>query len=114
MGILSWIIFGLIAGILAKWIMPGEDGGGFIMTIILGIIGALVGGYISTFFGMGRVDGFNLGSFVVASNRLTGCSVYLSEVKKLVPETKKPVLEIKQLAPAAVSGNDLTSQTVIN
>lgn len=43
MGILSWIIFGLIAGILAKWIMPGEDGGGFIMTIILGIIGALVG-----------------------------------------------------------------------
>lgn len=40
MGILSWIIFGLIAGILAKWIMPGKDGGGFIVTIILGIIGA--------------------------------------------------------------------------
>ena len=36
MGILSWIIFGLIAGILAKWIMPGKDGGGFIVTIILG------------------------------------------------------------------------------
>lgn len=66
MGIISWIIFGLIAGILAKWIMPGKDGGGFIMTIILGIIGAVVGGWISTFFGMGRVDGFNLGSFVVA------------------------------------------------
>ena len=43
MGILSWIIFGLIAGILAKWIMPGKDGGGFIVTIILGIIGAVVG-----------------------------------------------------------------------
>ncbi len=40
MGILSWIIFGLIAGILAKWIMPGKDGGGFIVTVILGIIGA--------------------------------------------------------------------------
>ncbi len=37
MGILSWIIFGLIAGILAKWIMPGKDGGGFFMTILLGI-----------------------------------------------------------------------------
>ena len=37
MGTLSWIIFGLIAGILAKWIMPGKDGGGFIVTIILGI-----------------------------------------------------------------------------
>ncbi len=41
MGILSWIIFGLIAGILAKWIMPGKDGGGFFMTIILGIVGAM-------------------------------------------------------------------------
>ncbi|NDL62988.1 GlsB/YeaQ/YmgE family stress response membrane protein [Acerihabitans arboris] len=66
MGILSWIIFGLIAGIIAKFLMPGRDGGGFIITIILGIVGAVVGGYISTFFGYGRVDGFNFGSFVVA------------------------------------------------
>jgi len=66
MGILSWIIFGLIAGILAKWIMPGKDGGGFILTVVLGVVGAVVGGYISTFFGFGRVDGFNFGSFIVA------------------------------------------------
>ncbi|VTO24208.1 transglycosylase [Klebsiella variicola] len=58
--------FGLIAGILAKWIMPGKDGGGFIVTVILGIIGAVVGGWISTLFGFGKVDGFNFGSFVVA------------------------------------------------
>lgn len=58
--------FGLIAGILAKWIMPGKDGGGFFMTIILGVVGAVVGGWISTFFGFGKVDGFNFGSFVVA------------------------------------------------
>ena len=63
MGILSWIIFGLIAGILAKWIMPGKDGGGFFMTILLGIVGAVVGGWM---FGFGKVDGFNFGSFVVA------------------------------------------------
>lgn len=55
MGILSWIIFGLIAGILAKWIMPGKDGGGFIVTVILGIIGAVVGGWISTLFGFGKI-----------------------------------------------------------
>ncbi|MDW4627440.1 hypothetical protein NQ258_23580, partial [Escherichia coli] len=55
MGILSWIIFGLIAGILAKWIMPGKDGGGFFMTILLGIVGAVVGGWISTLFGFGKV-----------------------------------------------------------
>lgn len=66
MGIISWIIFGLIAGIVAKWIMPGGFGGGLIITSILGIIGAVVGGYISTYFGMGKVDGFNLGSFAVA------------------------------------------------
>lgn len=80
MGILSWIIFGLIAGVLAKWIMPGEDGGGFIMTIILGVVGALVGGYISTFFGMGKVDGFNFGSFVVA---VIGSLVVLFVYRKL-------------------------------
>ncbi|EEQ8052200.1 GlsB/YeaQ/YmgE family stress response membrane protein [Escherichia coli] len=67
MGILSWIIFGLIAGILAKWIMPGKDGGGFFMTILLGIVGAVVGGWISTLFGFGKVDGFNFGSFVVGA-----------------------------------------------
>lgn len=66
MGILSWIVFGLIAGIIAKWIMPGKESAGIIVTIILGIVGAVVGGYISTFFGFGKVDGFNFGSFVVA------------------------------------------------
>jgi uncharacterized membrane protein YeaQ/YmgE (transglycosylase-associated protein family) len=46
MGILSWIVLGLVAGILAKWIMPGRDGGGFILTVLLGIVGAFVGGWI--------------------------------------------------------------------
>lgn len=44
----------------------GKDGGGFFMTILLGIVGAVVGGWISTLFGFGKVDGFNFGSFVVA------------------------------------------------
>ncbi|MCD1125743.1 GlsB/YeaQ/YmgE family stress response membrane protein [Jinshanibacter sp. LJY008] len=66
MGFIVWIVLGLIVGILAKWIMPGKDGGGFIVTVILGIVGALVGGYISSFFGFGSVDGFNIGSLVIA------------------------------------------------
>ncbi|AWH87531.1 GlsB/YeaQ/YmgE family stress response membrane protein [Limnobaculum parvum] len=65
-GFILWIVLGLVVGILAKWIMPGKDGGGFIVTVILGIIGALVGGYISSFFGLGSVDGFNIGSLVIA------------------------------------------------
>ncbi|MEM1135286.1 MAG: GlsB/YeaQ/YmgE family stress response membrane protein [Bacteroidota bacterium] len=66
MGILSWIIFGLIAGALAKWIMPGKDPGGFIVTILIGIAGAIVGGYIGTMLGFGDVSGFNIRSFLVA------------------------------------------------
>lgn len=66
MGIISWVVLGLIVGILAKWIMPGKDGGGFIMTTILGVIGALVGGFISSRLGMGTVDGFNIGSLTIA------------------------------------------------
>jgi len=66
MGILSWIVFGLIAGLIAKLIMPGNDPGGFIITILLGIVGAVVGGFIANGLGYGGVDGFNFGSFVVA------------------------------------------------
>ncbi len=66
MGIFSWIIFGLIAGVLAKWIMPGKDPGGFIVTILIGIAGAVVGGYIGTLLGFGDVTGFNFRSFFVA------------------------------------------------
>lgn len=66
MGILSWIVFGLIAGFLAKWIMPGKDGGGFIMTTILGVAGAFVGGFIGSLFGLGSVGSFSFGSFITA------------------------------------------------
>ena len=67
MGILSWIVFGLIAGIIAKLIMPGRDGGGFILNCVLGIVGAVVGGWLATFLGVGgSVTGFNLPSFLVA------------------------------------------------
>ena len=67
MGIIAWIIFGLIAGIIAKLIMPGRDGGGFFLTCILGIVGAVVGGWLATMFGIGgSISGFNLHSFLVA------------------------------------------------
>ena len=46
LAILGWIVFGLIAGIIAKAIMPGKDPGGAIITILLGIVGAVIGGFI--------------------------------------------------------------------
>ena len=67
MRINAWIVFGLIAGVIAKLIMPGRDGGGFILTCILGIVGAVVGGWLATMFGIGgTISGFNLHSFLVA------------------------------------------------
>ncbi len=66
MGALSWIILGLVVGALAKWIMPGRDPGGVIITILLGIGGAFVGGFIGSLLGLGSVTGFNLGSLVLA------------------------------------------------
>lgn len=66
MGWIAWIIFGLIAGLIAKFLMPGRDPGGFIVTIIIGILGAVLGGFIGTQLGLGAVTGFDLGSFALA------------------------------------------------
>lgn len=56
MGVLGWILFGLIVGIVGKFLMPGRDPGGFIVTILLGIAGAVIGGYIGRALGMYRED----------------------------------------------------------
>jgi len=66
MGIISWIVFGLVAGIMAKFLMPGDDPGGFLKTTVVGVVGALVGGFIATRIGFGDVTGFNLRSFAIA------------------------------------------------
>jgi uncharacterized membrane protein YeaQ/YmgE (transglycosylase-associated protein family) len=74
MGIISWIILGLIVGALAKWIMPGEDPGGIIITIVIGIVGALIGGFLSSLVGLSTVTGLNLWSIIIA---LVGALVLL-------------------------------------
>jgi uncharacterized membrane protein YeaQ/YmgE (transglycosylase-associated protein family) len=66
MGVISWIIFGFIAGAIAKILHPGRDPGGCLLTSLLGIGGAFVGGYIGTRVGWGRVTGFDLRSFGLA------------------------------------------------
>ena len=50
--IIGWIIFGLIAGLLARWLMPGKDPGGCIVTVLLGIAGAVVGGFVARLLGL--------------------------------------------------------------
>jgi len=67
MGLAFWILFGLIAGGLAKFIMPGKDPGGCLGTIVIGIAGSLLGGFLGTeVFDFGRVTGFDVRSFAIA------------------------------------------------
>ncbi|HEV8400564.1 MAG TPA: GlsB/YeaQ/YmgE family stress response membrane protein [Gemmatimonadales bacterium] len=66
MGIATWIVLGLVAGVLAKILMPGRDPGGIIVTIVLGVLGALVGGFIGTKLGFGNISGFDLRSIAIA------------------------------------------------
>ena len=67
MSIISWIVFGLIAGIIAKLVMPGRDPGGCIVTMLIGIAGAFVGGFLYTLLTGRQFDTqFDLGSFFVA------------------------------------------------
>ncbi len=65
MGLLSWIILGLIAGVLASLLVGG--GGGIIIDIVLGMVGAVVGGFIASALGMGDVTGINVSSIVIAT-----------------------------------------------
>ncbi|MEM9623095.1 MAG: GlsB/YeaQ/YmgE family stress response membrane protein [Pseudomonadota bacterium] len=67
MGILTWLILGLVVGALAKFIMPGKDPGGIFVTILIGIAGAFVGGYLGSLLGLGDVTGFNLASVGLAT-----------------------------------------------
>lgn len=81
MGILTWIILGLVAGILAKFLLPGRDPGGLIVTILIGIAGAVVGGWIGTkFLDVGSVTGFDLRSVGIA----TGGAVVLLMIYRMI------------------------------
>jgi uncharacterized membrane protein YeaQ/YmgE (transglycosylase-associated protein family) len=67
MGIGSWILLGLVAGVLAKWLMPGEVRGGIVLTILLGIGGALLGGFIAShLLEWGDISGFDWRSLGLA------------------------------------------------
>ncbi|HEV7957391.1 MAG TPA: GlsB/YeaQ/YmgE family stress response membrane protein [Marisediminicola sp.] len=67
MGIIGWIVLGLIAGAIAKAVLPGRQGGGWLMTLLLGVVGALVGGFIgSAIFGIGLEEFWSIQTWLVA------------------------------------------------
>jgi len=78
MGIILWIIFGALVGWIASMIMGTNEDQGAILNIVVGIIGALLGGLVANMLGMEGVTGFNLGSFLVA---LVGAIILLGIVR---------------------------------
>ena len=67
MGILAWIVVGFIGGALAKLLMPGKDPGGIVITILLGIAGAVLGGFVAVALNISNgVDDFDIGSIVLS------------------------------------------------
>jgi uncharacterized membrane protein YeaQ/YmgE (transglycosylase-associated protein family) len=83
MGILAWVLFGLIIGLVARWIVPGEAPGGVLADVIVGILGAVIGGWIYGLFGHAGVSGFNLPSMVCA---LIGAVVLLWLLRVIRPK----------------------------
>ena len=83
MGILSWIVFGLLAGVIAKYVMPGPDSGGIVMTILLGVAGAVVGGFIGAQMGYGSVAAFDVRSLLIA---IGGALVLLVGFRLVLPQ----------------------------
>jgi len=67
MGLLSWILMGLLAGALARFLLPGRDALGCITTALVGIVGAVVGGFVATLLGFGGFQGFDLYSLIIAT-----------------------------------------------
>ncbi|HYF10515.1 MAG TPA: GlsB/YeaQ/YmgE family stress response membrane protein [Candidatus Paceibacterota bacterium] len=78
MGILLWIIFGGLVGWVASLIMKTDPQQGIMLNVIVGIVGAVLGGWLMSFFGQGDVSGFNIYSFLVA---LLGACVLIGIVK---------------------------------
>jgi len=67
MGIIGWVLLGLIAGAIAKLILPGDDPGGIIVTILIGIAGAIVGGLVASALDIGDLDEFfDIGTWLIA------------------------------------------------
>ena len=86
MGIIAWIVVGLIAGVLAKLIMPGDDPGGVIVTILIGMAGALVGGFIAQ-----NLLGFDEGGFIWSIVVATLGAIILLAIYRMVVGDRRRV-----------------------
>ena len=86
MGLGSWVLMGLVAGAIARFLLPGKDPGGCIMTPLIGVVGALIGGFGATYLGFGGISGFDVRSLVIA---ILGAIALLIVLRLFKGEKKK-------------------------
>ena len=82
MGFFTWIIFGLVVGALAKFLLPGKQPGGLIVTSLIGIAGAVVAGWLGSLIGWGKVGSFDLWSIMVSTGGAILLLVVYGQIKK--------------------------------
>ncbi len=88
MGIIGWIVLGLIAGAIAKLIMPGDDPGGIIVTMLIGIVGAILGGFIASSLGFGELGKFfDIRTWVIS---IVGALILLAIYRVVVGRRSRP------------------------
>lgn len=85
MSIIAWILLGLVAGVIAKALMPGNDPGGFIVTILIGIVGAVVGGFLwNLLTGNDSYGDFDIGGILIA---VAGSIILLAGYRRFAAHT---------------------------
>ena len=94
MGILTWVLWGLFVGLFARLLKPGSQRVGLVLTIVLGVAGSLIGGFVATeWLEIADVNDFDFGSFVIA----VGASVLLlaiyNRIDRLLPDRRRDELE---------------------
>jgi uncharacterized membrane protein YeaQ/YmgE (transglycosylase-associated protein family) len=89
-GILTWLIWGLFVGALARLLLPGRQRLGIVLTIVLGVFGSLLGGFVATeLLGIADSDEADFGSFVIAVGTSVGLLAVYSRVNRMLPDRER-------------------------
>jgi uncharacterized membrane protein YeaQ/YmgE (transglycosylase-associated protein family) len=93
MGIVTWAVWGLFVGIFARILKPGRQGVGIVLTIVLGVVGSLVGGFVATeLLGIADADEFDFGSFVIAVAASVLLLAVYDRVDRMLPDRDRKQL----------------------
>lgn len=90
MGILTWIVWGLFVGALARLLLPGRQRLGIVLTLVLGVVGSLLGGFVATeLLGVGDSDDADFGSFVIAVITSVALLALYDRVNRMLPDRER-------------------------